>query len=75
VALAPTHWRRGLGKAVVKALFEVGQALNCKEAWVLTDRGNPSAMAFYSSMGGAEGVGGAGPDNPVVGYTFALGAS
>lgn len=73
VALAPTHRRRGLGKAVVKALFEVAWALNCVEAWVLTDRGNPAAMAFYSSLGGEEGVGGAGQDNPVVGYTFALG--
>jgi aminoglycoside 6'-N-acetyltransferase I len=72
VALAPKHRRRGLGKAVVEALFEVGRGLDCTEAWVLTDRGNPGAMAFYSSLGGTEGVGGAGPDNPIIGYTFAL---
>lgn len=34
VALAPTHRRRGLGKGILKALFEVGRTLNCTEAWV-----------------------------------------
>lgn len=72
VAFAPTYRRRGLGKAVLKALFEVGRGLNCTEAWVLTDRSNVAAMALYLSAGGIEGVGGAGPSNPMVGYSFAL---
>jgi ribosomal protein S18 acetylase RimI-like enzyme len=72
VALAPPYRRRGLGQAVLKALFEVGRALNCAEAWVLTDRSNLAAMALYLSAGGTEGVGGAGPSNPIVGYSFAL---
>ena len=72
VALAPTYRRRGLGRAVLKALFEVGRALNCTEAWVLTDRNNLAAIALYLSAGGTEGVGGAGPSNPIVGYSFAL---
>lgn len=32
VAVAPTHRRRGLGKAVIRALLEVGRAHNCKVA-------------------------------------------
>lgn len=72
VAVAPTCRRRGLGKAVLKALFEVGRALNCTEAWVLTDRSNQAATALYLSAGGTEGVGGAGPSKPMVGYSFTL---
>jgi ribosomal protein S18 acetylase RimI-like enzyme len=72
VAIAATHRRRGLGKAVLGALLEVGRALNCTEAWVLTDRSNLAAMTFYRSLGGIEGVGGAGPSNPIVGYSFGL---
>ena len=72
VALAPTYRRRGLGRAVLKALLELGRALNSTEAWVLTNRNNLSAIALYLSAGGTEGVGGAGPSNPIVGYSFAL---
>lgn len=72
VAFAPAYRRRGLGKAVLKELFEVGRALNCTEAWVLTDRSNLAATALYLSAGGTEGVGGAGPSNPMVGYSFVL---
>jgi ribosomal protein S18 acetylase RimI-like enzyme len=70
VGLAPTHKRRGLGKAVLNALFEVGRAHNCTVAWVLTDRSNVSAMALYSSVGGTEGADGL--SKAMVGYSFAL---
>ena len=40
VAVAPTHRQRGLGKAVVGLLLDVGRAHRCTEAWVLTDRTN-----------------------------------
>jgi aminoglycoside 6'-N-acetyltransferase I len=70
VGLAPAHRRRGLGKAVLKALFEVGRAHNCKVAWVLTDRNNPTAMALYSSVGGTEGT--SGLNKAMVGYSFDL---
>jgi ribosomal protein S18 acetylase RimI-like enzyme len=33
VAVAPTHRRQGLGKAVLRALFEVGRSHRCTEAW------------------------------------------
>jgi len=72
VALAPTHRQRGLGKALLNALFNVGRACDCAVAWVLTGRGNAAAMALYSSLGGIERVGDTGPGNALLGYTFAL---
>jgi ribosomal protein S18 acetylase RimI-like enzyme len=72
VALAPTHRRRGLGTAVLKALLEVGRAHRCSMAWVLTYRNNGAAMALYSSVGGNEGADDSGPANSMVGYTFTL---
>src|SRR5579863_8584436 len=56
VAVAPTHRRQGLGKAVLRALFEVARSHRCTEAWVLTDSLNPAAMALYKSVGGTEGA-------------------
>ena len=72
VAVAPTHRRRGLGKAVVRALLEVGRAHQCKAAWVLTDRSHVAAMALYSSVGGTEGADLRGPTQATLGYWFAL---
>ncbi|MBB5316424.1 GNAT family N-acetyltransferase [Tunturibacter empetritectus] len=72
VALAPTHRHRGLGKAVLRALLEVGRAQNCTVAWVLTYRNNVSAMALYSSAGGVEGADDSGADSTMLGYSFAL---
>ena len=71
VGLAPTHRRRGLGKAVLRALFKVGQDNNCKVAWVLTDRSNLAAMALYSSLGGTEGADDTGL-KATLGYSFSL---
>ena len=72
VAVAATHRRRGLGKAVLSTLFEVGRAHRCKVAWVLTDRTNVAAMALYSSLGGTEGADDEGPSDATLGYSFAL---
>jgi aminoglycoside 6'-N-acetyltransferase I len=69
VALAPTHRQRGLGKAVLRALFEVGRIHNCAVAWVLTDRGNAPAMALYSSVGGIDD---AEPGKGILMYSFPL---
>jgi aminoglycoside 6'-N-acetyltransferase I len=71
VAIAPTHRRRGLGKAVLRALFEVGRAHHCTVAWVLTDRSNSAAMALYASVDGTEGADKE-SGNETVGYSFAL---
>jgi ribosomal protein S18 acetylase RimI-like enzyme len=54
VALAPTHRRRGLGRALLRALFAVGREHRCRVAWVLTDRSNVSAMALYESSVGSK---------------------
>ncbi|HXW83126.1 MAG TPA: GNAT family N-acetyltransferase [Candidatus Binataceae bacterium] len=70
VGLAPTHRRRGLGKAVLQSLFEVARAQRCKMAWVLTDRSNTAAMALYKSVGGKEGVDDARPDEAMLGFRF-----
>jgi ribosomal protein S18 acetylase RimI-like enzyme len=72
VSVSPTHRRRGLGKAVLRALFDVGRAHNCRIAWVLTDRQNIAAMALYSSVGGSEGADDDGPPDATLGYQFAL---
>jgi ribosomal protein S18 acetylase RimI-like enzyme len=70
VGIAPTHRRRGLGKAVLNALFDVGRAHHCSVAWVLTDRSNVSAISLYASVRGTEGTDGL--SNAMVGYSFAL---
>ena len=72
VALASTHRRRGLGKKLLQALFEVGRTHGCKTAWVLTYRNNAAATALYSSVGGREGADDSGPTDALVGYSFAL---
>jgi aminoglycoside 6'-N-acetyltransferase I len=55
VAVAPSHHRRGIGRAVVQALLQHATRLGCREAWVLTDRGNQAAMGLYASTGGDPG--------------------
>jgi aminoglycoside 6'-N-acetyltransferase I len=52
VGVAPSHWRRGLGKSLLRALFELGRTQGCKAAWVLTERTNTAAIALYTSAGG-----------------------
>jgi len=54
VGVAPTHRRRGLAKKLMRALFEVGHRLGCREAWVLTDRENGPASRLYASVSGVE---------------------
>jgi aminoglycoside 6'-N-acetyltransferase I len=54
VGVAPSHQGRGLGKALLAALFERARALGCHEAWVLTDTDNSAARALYRSAGGTE---------------------
>jgi aminoglycoside 6'-N-acetyltransferase I len=52
VSVASTHRARGIGKAMLQVIFEVGRRHGCGQAWVLTDRGNVAAMALYASAGG-----------------------
>jgi GNAT superfamily N-acetyltransferase len=52
VGVAPTHRCQGIAKALLRSLLDVGRHLNCREAWVLTDRSNPAAMRVYETAGG-----------------------
>lgn len=54
VGVAPSHRRRGLGRAVLSALLAHGRALGCRGAWVLTDEGNAAARRLYATLGGRE---------------------
>jgi aminoglycoside 6'-N-acetyltransferase I len=54
VGVASTHRNRGVATKLLQALFEVGRAVGCNEAWVLTDRSNAAAMRLYASLGGIE---------------------
>lgn len=44
--------RRGYGAALVKAFVGHARDIGCTEVWVLTDDGNPAALATYSTAGG-----------------------
>jgi ribosomal protein S18 acetylase RimI-like enzyme len=52
IGVAPTHLRRGLAQALLRMVLDVGRALGCTQAWVLTDRDNTAAMRLYASVGG-----------------------
>lgn len=54
VGVDPAFQRRGLAKAILRALLAHAKALGCKEAWVLTDDDNAPARALYASVGGDE---------------------
>jgi ribosomal protein S18 acetylase RimI-like enzyme len=70
VGVAPSHQRRGLAVAVLRALLEVGRSHRCTHAWVLTDRGNLAANRLYTALGGVEGE--SGLSEAMVGYAFDL---
>jgi aminoglycoside 6'-N-acetyltransferase I len=66
VGVAPTHQRRGLGKRLLKKLFDRARELGCREAWVLTSPANGAAIRLYESAGGSDMA-----DPPVM-FTFRL---
>ena len=49
VGVAPTHQRRGIGRALVHAMLEHGRALGCTEAWLGTEHDNVAARALYGA--------------------------
>jgi len=53
VGVSPTHRGRGLGKQLLARILEVGRALGCQEAWVLTDEQNVPAQRLYQSLRGS----------------------
>jgi aminoglycoside 6'-N-acetyltransferase I len=54
VGVAPTHWRRGVGRRLLHALFARGRELGCGAAWVATGPDNTAARGLYAAVGGVE---------------------
>jgi aminoglycoside 6'-N-acetyltransferase I len=54
VGVASAHQGKGVGKAVLNALLQVGRELGCVQAWVLTAPANARALRLYESAGGVE---------------------
>jgi ribosomal protein S18 acetylase RimI-like enzyme len=44
--------RRGVARALIDELRQVGRELGCANMWVLTDETNTAAMNLYASTGG-----------------------
>lgn len=57
VGVAESQRGRGLAKQLLRELFQTGQRLGCRQAWVLTDRSNGIAMRLYESAGGTAAPG------------------
>jgi len=57
VGVAPAHQGKGVGKAIMTEMLNLGKQLGCVNAWVLTDRTNAAGNGLYKSVGGiaAEG--------------------
>lgn len=68
VSVAEKYRQQGLGKRLMNAVMEIARELNCREAWVLTERENIAAMNLYSAVGN-----GSVPSNCVM-FTFSLNA-
>jgi ribosomal protein S18 acetylase RimI-like enzyme len=64
VGVAPTHQGQGIGRQLLEHLFAHGRALDCREAWVLTEPENESARRLYERVGGVE--------SQTIMYTFRL---
>jgi aminoglycoside 6'-N-acetyltransferase I len=54
VGVADSHQRRGIGKALMRAMLAKARALGCADAWVLTTPDNAAALALYAAAGGGE---------------------
>jgi aminoglycoside 6'-N-acetyltransferase I len=52
VGIAGPWQRRGVGTQLLTAMLEHARAIDCREAWVLTDTGNAAALALYRKAGG-----------------------
>ncbi|HEU0012275.1 MAG TPA: GNAT family N-acetyltransferase [Longimicrobium sp.] len=52
VGVAPSHQRRGIGRAVLRALLDHARAIGCGEAWLGTEPDNTPARRLYESLPG-----------------------
>lgn len=54
VGVTEEYQNQGIGRKLVKYLFEYGKTLDCKEAWIATEQSNKAARKAYLAAGGAE---------------------
>jgi ribosomal protein S18 acetylase RimI-like enzyme len=54
VSVAPTHQSMGVGRLMLTTMFALARELECRCAWVLTDRENSPATRLYAAAGGVE---------------------
>lgn len=52
IGVAPEYRRRGIGKALMKAMLEEAKKAGCRLAWLAVDEDNKAALALYRSAGG-----------------------
>ena len=50
VGVAPAFQRRGVGRALVERMLDIGRELGCGEAWVGTEPDNLPARGLYESL-------------------------
>ena len=66
LAVGEPSRNRGVGRALLAALAEVGRERGCYGMWVLTDDGNPAALRAYAAAGGVREQ----PDSVLFSWTF-----
>ncbi|MER5292548.1 GNAT family N-acetyltransferase [Streptomyces pharetrae] len=54
LGVAEPYRRRGIGRALVRRLAELGRERGCYGMWVGVDTGNTAALAAYRGAGGTE---------------------
>jgi len=64
VGVALTHRSQGIGRQLLRALFEQGRAVGCTDAWLGTEESNTAARRLYAAVDGEE--------EPMVYVTFEL---
>lgn len=52
IEVEPSHRGRGVGRTLMGELERIARERGIAEGWVLTDRDNAPAMAFYEAVGG-----------------------
>jgi aminoglycoside 6'-N-acetyltransferase I len=65
LGVTPALQRRGIGRRLMDAVFALGRARGCEEAWVATEFDNRPARALYTRLGPVE-------DEPVAFYLYEL---
>lgn len=64
LGVAPPFQRRGVARRLVDEVLAWGKALDCHQAWIVTDAENKAARALYEGWGAAA--------EPVVMFSYEL---